>query len=100
MQLEPAMGNGGVNRPGVFRGAAASGHELLIDLAYRHTTLNDFDRIRQLKQFPLGCLGRGERAIFPGISSSILWSFCGKRELYFARLKLPPRRGTPTVFLS
>jgi hypothetical protein len=58
------MGNGGVNRPGVFRGAAASGHELLIDLAYRHTTLNDFDRIRQLKQFPLGCLGRGEQAIF------------------------------------
>jgi hypothetical protein len=31
------MCNGGVNRPGVFRGAAASGRELHIDLAYRHT---------------------------------------------------------------
>jgi hypothetical protein len=53
MQREPAVDHSGFNRPGVFRGAAASGRELRIDLAYRHTTLNDFDRTRQLEQPPL-----------------------------------------------
>ena len=58
------MGHGGFNRPSIFSGAAASGHELRIDLAYRHTPLVGFDRIRQLKQPALGGLGRRERAIF------------------------------------
>jgi hypothetical protein len=37
---------------------------LRIDLAHWRTPLVVFDRIRQLKQLPLGCPGRGERAIF------------------------------------
>jgi hypothetical protein len=64
MQREPAVDHGGFNCPSIFIGAAASGHELYVDLAYRRTPLVGYDRIRQLKQFPLGCLGRGERAIF------------------------------------
>src|ERR1700684_1117634 len=63
MQREPAMDHSGFNRLSIFIGAGASGHELRTDLAYRRAPVVGFDRTRQLKQFPLGCLGRGARAI-------------------------------------
>jgi hypothetical protein len=63
MQREPAVVHGGLNRPSIFIGAAASGHELRIDLTYRRAPVVGLDCTRQLKQLALGGLGRGERTI-------------------------------------
>jgi hypothetical protein len=85
MQSEPAVDYGGFNRPGIFIGAAASGQELRIDLAHRRTALVGFDGIRQLKQFPLGCLGRG-KGIF--LEFHLPFSLCAIRELHVARKRI------------
>jgi hypothetical protein len=66
MHREPAVDHGGFNCLSIFIGVAASGHELRIDLAYRRAPVVGFDRTRQFKQFPLGCLGRGERSDLHG----------------------------------
>jgi hypothetical protein len=64
MQHDPAVRDGGFDRPGVFLIAAASLSELLIDHGHRKPTgMIRLDRIRQLKQLPLGGFRRRERAI-------------------------------------
>jgi hypothetical protein len=76
MPREPAVDHGGFNCPIIFVGAAASVPELRIDLACRRTPMVGSDHICQLKQFPLGDLGRGEWTIFQEFhfSTWALWT--------------------------
>jgi hypothetical protein len=65
MQRDPAVRDGGFNRSAVFLIAAASFSELPVDdLDRQPPGMVGLNRIRQLKQFSLGGLGRRERAIY------------------------------------
>src|ERR1700716_309684 len=63
MDGEPAMRDGGFNRRAIFIVAATGISKFLVDDGYRQATgVIGFDRVRQLKQFALGSLGRREGA--------------------------------------
>jgi hypothetical protein len=65
MQRHQAARDYSFNRPCVFIGATARRHELHVDDPdWQATGVIGLHRVRQLKQFLLGGLGRRERAIF------------------------------------
>ena len=64
MHGEPPVRDSGFNRRAIFLVAAASLSQLAVDHLDRQPTgVIDLDRIRDLKQFLLGGLGRSERAV-------------------------------------
>src|ERR1700730_2439636 len=65
MQRDPTVRDGGFHRRAIFLIAAASFSELPVDdLDRQPSGMIGLNRIRQLKQFALGGLGRRERAAF------------------------------------
>jgi hypothetical protein len=64
MHREPAVRDGGFHRRAVFLVAAASLSKLPVDdLDRQPPGVIGLNRVRQLKQLPLGGLGRRERAV-------------------------------------
>jgi len=67
MQREPAVDHSGFNRSGIFIGAAASGHELRIDLAYWRAPLVGFDTFASSSNFRSAASGAASGRSLLGI---------------------------------